>query len=143
VAQGQGGLLDVNIDPDFAKNRMIFWDYAEATNGGNVLAIAKGKLAADESSIEDIQVIYRALPAYRGPLQYGSRILFDKQGNLFVSNGERSGADIRMKAQDLDAAIGKVIHITKTVWLLRVVRLSASRTPCPRSSLTVSVTRRA
>jgi glucose/arabinose dehydrogenase len=113
VAQGQGGLLDVNIDPDFAKNRMIFWDYAEAGTDGNVLAIAKGKLAADESSVEDIQVIYRARPAYRGPLQYGSRILFDKQGNLFVSTGERSGADIRMKAQDLDAAIGKVIHITK------------------------------
>ncbi|RWY48163.1 PQQ-dependent sugar dehydrogenase [Mucilaginibacter gilvus] len=113
VAQGQGGLLDVNIDPDFANNRMVYWDYAEAVAGGNVLAIAKGKLAANESSIEDIQVIYRALPAYRGPLQYGSRILFDKQGNLFVSTGERSGNDIRMKAQDLDAAIGKVIHITK------------------------------
>jgi glucose/arabinose dehydrogenase len=113
VAQGQGGLLDVNIDPAFSSNRMVFWDYAESGAGGYALAIAKGKLNANETKIENIQVIYRAKPAYKGTLQYGSRILFDKQGNLFVSTGERSGNDIRMKAQDLGAAIGKVIHITK------------------------------
>jgi glucose/arabinose dehydrogenase len=113
VNQGQGGLLDVNIDPAFTTNHIIYWDYAEQTPDGNILAVAKGKLAADESKIEDIQVIYRATPAYKGALQYGSRILFDKQGNLFVSTGERSGADIRMKAQDLGAAIGKIVHITK------------------------------
>ncbi|WP_439696477.1 PQQ-dependent sugar dehydrogenase [Mucilaginibacter sp. AW1-7] len=113
LAQGQGGLLDVNIDPDFKTNRMIFWDYAEVTPEGNVLAVAKGKLSADETQVEHIEVIYRAKPAYRGALQYGSRILFDKQGNLFVSTGERSGGDIRMKAQDLSAAIGKVLHLTK------------------------------
>lgn len=114
VAQGQGGLLDVNIDPNFASNRMVYWDYAEAVADGYILAVAKGKLAADESSLENIKVIYRATPAYKGSGQYGSRILFDKQGNLFVSTGERSGNDIRVKAQDLGAAIGKVIHITKS-----------------------------
>lgn len=113
VNQGQGGLLDVNIDPAFATNRMVYWDYAEDTAEGKLLAVAKGRLSADESKIENAQVIYRAKPGYKGTLQYGSRILFDKQGNLFVSTGERSGNDIRMKAQDLDAAIGKVIHITK------------------------------
>ncbi|HEY9195247.1 MAG TPA: PQQ-dependent sugar dehydrogenase, partial [Mucilaginibacter sp.] len=102
VAQGQGGLLDVNIDPAFTTNHIIYWDYAESTADGNILAIAKGKLTADESKVDDIQVIYRAKPAYRGALQYGSRILFDKHGDLFVSTGERSGGDIRMKAQDLD-----------------------------------------
>lgn len=110
---GQGGLLDVNIDPDFKTNRMIFWDYAEKTSGGGLLAIAKGKLSADETKIENIQVIYRAQPVYSGTLQYGSRILFDKQGNLFVSTGERAGNDIRQKAQDLSTAIGKVLHLTK------------------------------
>ena len=110
---GQGGLLDVNIDPDFAKNRVIFWDYAEQTSEGGLLAIAKGKLSADESTIEGVEVIYRAKPAYSGKLQYGSRILFDQQGNLFVSTGERAGNDIRIKAQDLGTALGKVIHITK------------------------------
>lgn len=114
VFAAQGGLLDVNIDPDFEKNRMIYWDYAEQEGDGNaLLAIAKGKLSADDSQVENVEVIYRAKPAYKGRLQYGSRILFDRQGNLFVSTGERSGGDIRMKAQDLGSGLGKVIHITK------------------------------
>lgn len=111
---GQGGLLDINIDPDFVHNRMVYWDYAEPSDEGGTLAIAKGKLSTDETKLENVVVIYRAMPRYKGgTLQYGSRILFDKKGDLFVSTGERSGADIRMKAQDLDATIGKVIHITK------------------------------
>lgn len=110
---GQGGLLDVNIEPEFSSTRMIYWDYAEPVSGGYLLAVAKGKLSTDETKLENIQVIYRARPAYGGTLQYGSRILFDQQGNLFVSTGERSGNDIRIKAQDLSAAIGKVLHITK------------------------------
>jgi glucose/arabinose dehydrogenase len=110
---GQGGLLDVNIDPQFSSNRMVYWDYAEKNNDGSILAVAKGKLSANETKIENITVIYRAAPSYKGTLQYGSRILFDKQGNLFVSTGERAGNDIRMRAQDLSAAIGKVLHLTK------------------------------
>lgn len=111
--RAQGGLLDVTIDPAFASNRMIYWGYAEQADGGSLLAIAKGKLSADENKLENVEVIYRATPAYKGNLQYGARIVFDKQGNLFVSTGERSGSDIRMKAQDLSAGIGKIIHITK------------------------------
>ena len=113
VNQGQGGLLDVNIDPEFSTSRMIYWDYAEQVQGGYLLAVAKGKLSAGETKIESVQVIYRAQPSYSGTLQYGSRIVFDPQGNLFVSTGERSGNDIRVKAQDLSAAIGKILHITK------------------------------
>lgn len=109
---GQGGLLDVNIDPQFVANRMVYWDYAEQVTGGSILAIAKGKLSASETSMENIQVIYRANPSYNGTGQYGSRIVFDPQGNLFVTTGERSGNDIRVKAQDLSAAIGKVLHLT-------------------------------
>jgi glucose/arabinose dehydrogenase len=110
---GQGGMLDVNIDPDFVHNRMVYWDYAEPSDEGATLAIAKGKLSADETKLENVVVIYRAEPKYKGTLQYGSRILFDKKGDMFVSTGERAGSDIRMKAQDLGATIGKVIHITK------------------------------
>ncbi|MFD0795186.1 PQQ-dependent sugar dehydrogenase [Mucilaginibacter litoreus] len=111
--RGQGGMLDVTIDPAFASNRMVYWAYAEEATDGSLLAIAKAKLSADETKLENVQVIYRAKPAYKGNLQYGARIVFDKQGNLFISTGERSGADIRMKAQDLSAGIGKIIHITK------------------------------
>jgi len=113
VADGQGGLLDVNIDPQFSTNRMVYWDYSEQTPDGTLLAIAKGKLSANESKIENIQVIYRATPAYKGSLQFGSRIVFDKKGNLFVSTGERSGKDIRMQAQSLNSSLGKILHLTK------------------------------
>jgi glucose/arabinose dehydrogenase len=109
---GQGGLLDVTLAPDFAKSRMIFWAYAEPQQNGAVLAIAKGKLSANETSIENQVIIYRANPVYNGSLQFGSRIVFDKNGNLFVSTGERSGKDIRIQAQYLNSSLGKILHLT-------------------------------
>lgn len=110
---GQGGLLDVNFDTSFTKNRTLFWTYSEQVEGGFQLAVAKGKLSADDSKLENVQVIYHAKPAYNGHLQFGSRLVFDKEGNLFVSTGEHGAEDIRMKAQDLGAAVGKVVHITR------------------------------
>lgn len=112
-ADGQGGLLDVCLDPDFENNRMIFWSYSEETSKGNLTAVAKGKLAADGKSVEDVKTIYRALPAYDGTLHYGSRIVFDKNGNLYVSTGERSDTETRPQAQWLNSALGKIVLITK------------------------------
>lgn len=113
VPDGQGGLLDVTIDPQFASNRMIYWDYSEPTTGGSVLAVAKGRLSGDETRIENIKVIYRATPSYKGSLQFGSRIVFDRKGNLFISTGDRADKEIRMQAQSLSSRLGKIIHITK------------------------------
>ncbi len=115
VFQGQGGLLDVNIDPDFVKNRMVYWTFSEPTEAGtSTLAVAKGKLSADDTKLENVKVIWEATPYYKkGGGQFGSRIVFDKQGNLFISSGDRQANDIRMKAQDLSATTGKIIHITK------------------------------
>ncbi|MDB4925367.1 PQQ-dependent sugar dehydrogenase [Mucilaginibacter sp.] len=110
---GQGGLLDVNIDPDFTKNRMVYWTYAQPGDAGATLAVAKGKLSADETKLEDVKVIWEASPRYKGAGQFGSRLLFDKQGNIFVSSGDRMADDIRVKAQDLSTTTGKIIHITK------------------------------
>lgn len=109
---GQGGLLDVTLAPDFAKSRLVYWAYSAPQTKGVLLAIAKGKLAANETTIEDQKVIYKATPAYNGKLQYGSRIVFDKNGNLFVSTGERSGSDIRIQAQYLNSSLGKILHLT-------------------------------
>lgn len=109
---GQGGLLDVNIDPDFIKNRMIYWTYAQPGEGAT-LAVAKGKLSADETKLENVSVIFEASPRYKGAGQFGSRLVFDKQGNIFVSVGDRQSDEIRVKAQDLSATTGKIIHITK------------------------------
>lgn len=111
--KGQGGLLDVNIDPAFAKNRMVYWTYAQPGDNGAALAVAKGKLSADETKLENVSVIFEASPRYKGEGQFGSRLMFDKQGNIFVSSGDRSANDIRVKAQDLSDTTGKIIHITK------------------------------
>ncbi|WP_447640860.1 MULTISPECIES: PQQ-dependent sugar dehydrogenase [Chitinophagaceae] len=110
---GQGGLLDVAVDPQYAQNHRIFWAFSEPqASGGSLLAIARGNISKNETAIENTQVIYRATPAHTGKLQYGSRIVFDKQGNLFVSTGERSDKEVRGLAQSLEASTGKILHIT-------------------------------
>lgn len=110
--KGQGGLLGILVDPGFETNRMLYWVFSEALPEGNLTAVAKGKLSADEKSIEGATVIYRATPAYKGTLHYGGRILMDKSGNLLVSTGERSDLETRPQAQDLKSALGKIVRIT-------------------------------
>ncbi|GAB4038952.1 PQQ-dependent sugar dehydrogenase [Spirosoma gilvum] len=110
---GQGGLLGVRVDPDFASNRMVYWVFSDPLPEGNLTAVAKGKLSADEKTIENPTVIYRATPAYKGNLHYGGRILIDKSGNLIISTGERSDLVTRPQAQSLNSGLGKVIRITK------------------------------
>lgn len=112
-SKGQGGLLDVALDPDFQNNRMIYWSYSEPYTGGNHTAVAKGKLSANETSIENPTVIFRATPTYNGDKHYGSRLIFDKDGNLFVSTGERSDLATRTLAQDQNTYLGKILKITK------------------------------
>ncbi|MDJ1500124.1 PQQ-dependent sugar dehydrogenase [Xanthocytophaga agilis] len=110
---GQGGLLGVRVDPDFAQNRMVYWVFSEPLPEGNLTAVAKGKLSADETKIEGATVIYRATPAYKGTLHYGGRILFDKDNNIVISTGERSDLQTRPQAQQLNSGLGKIIRITK------------------------------
>lgn len=110
---GQGGLLDVTLDPNFSTNRMVYWTFSQNTGGGTLTAVAKGKLSNDENSIESPTVIYQATPAYNGTLHYGGRLLFDQQGYLIVSTGERSDLATRPQAQELNSALGKVLRITK------------------------------
>lgn len=112
-AAGQGGLLGIRVDPEFANNRMIYWVFSEPLPDGNLTAVAKGKLSADEKSIEKATVIYRATPAYKGTLHYGGRILISPDGNLIISTGERSDLVTRPQAQSLNSGLGKVIRITK------------------------------
>jgi glucose/arabinose dehydrogenase len=112
-SRGQGGLLGLTIDPDFSNNRMVYWTFSQPVDGGNLTAVAKGKLADDEKTIENAQVIYQATPAYNGTLHYGSRILFDGTGNIIFSTGERSDLETRPQSQDLNSSLGKVIRITK------------------------------
>jgi glucose/arabinose dehydrogenase len=110
---GQGGLLGLTIDPDFTKNRMVYWSFSEKSASGNLTAIAKGTLSSDEKRIENVTVIYRANPAHPSTGHYGGRILVDKTGNLLITTGERSSLETRPQAQFLTSANGKVIRITK------------------------------
>ncbi|MBA4803616.1 MAG: PQQ-dependent sugar dehydrogenase [Brevundimonas sp.] len=115
-ARGQGGLLDVIPGPDFAEDRMIWWSYAEprpnaGNGGGNATSVARGRLSEDGTRVENVQVVFRALPAYDGDKHYGSSLAFAPDGTLFVTLGERSDAPMRPQAQDLGSHMGKTIRI--------------------------------
>ncbi|WP_448817786.1 PQQ-dependent sugar dehydrogenase [Arcticibacter sp.] len=109
-ASGQGGLLGICLDPDFASNRMIYWSFSQP---GNLTAIAKARLSADERALEGVTVIYRATPLYSGSNHYGGRVVFDRNGNLLASTGERSDLVTRPQAQSLESGLGKIVRITK------------------------------
>src|SRR5690554_2607063 len=110
--RGQGGLLGLTLAPDYSSSRMVYWVFSEKVAEGNHTAVAKGRLANDEKSIENAQIVYRAKPTYDGKAHYGGRIIFDKDGNLFVSTGERSDKETRPQSQDLKSAFGKILRIT-------------------------------
>ncbi len=111
--KGQGGMLDVVLDPDFKTNNMIFFVFSEPFGDGNLTSVAKGKLSADLKTISDVKVIFQATPSYDGDKHYGSRLVFDKDGNLFVSTGERSDKQMRVHAIKPDNYLGKILKITK------------------------------
>ena len=112
VFEGQGGLLDVAFDPNFASNKMIYWSFSQEYSPGNLTAVAKGKLNETAGTVENVVVIFRATPALNSNLHFGSRLAFDKDGYLFVSAGERSIPEGRGQAQKLEAGLGKVFKIT-------------------------------
>ena len=112
--RGQGGLLDVALDPEFESNQMIYWSFSEPqSDGKNLMAVAKGKLNENAGKVEDVKVIFRATPALKSNLHFGSRLVFDKDGYLFVSTGERSILEGRVQAQDLKSGLGKIFKMTK------------------------------
>jgi len=106
-AQGQGGLLDVAVDPKFTENRLIYISYAEPGEGGAGTAVARGRLG--EADLEDVQVIYRQQPKVEGNNHFGSRLVFANDGTLFVTQGERQA--YREQAQDLGSDLGKLVRI--------------------------------
>ena len=110
-ARGQGGLLDVVVGPDFARDRTIYWSYAEPREGGNATSVARGRLSDDGSRVENVQVIFRALPVYDGDKHFGSSLAFAPDGKLFITLGERSDKPMRPQAQDLGSHMGKTIRI--------------------------------
>ena len=110
-ASGQGGLLDVALSPRFDSDRTIYLSYAEPRQGGNGTAVARAVLSSDRRKLEEVKVIFRAMPTYDGRLHYGSRLAFGPDGMLYVTIGERSDAPMRMHSQRLDNHLGKTLRI--------------------------------
>lgn len=107
-AEGQGGLLDVAIDPQFATTQLIYLSFSEPGEGGTSgTSVARAKLVND--SLTELQIIYRQVPKVVSGGHYGSRLVFDRAGYLFVTQGERQR--FRDSAQSLSAGLGKVVRI--------------------------------
>jgi glucose/arabinose dehydrogenase len=108
LARGQGGLLDIVLDPAFADNRLVYLAYAEPGEGNTAgTAMARGRLG--EGRLEDVHVIYRQQPKVRGANHFGSRLVFTGDGSLFVTQGDRF--NYRDAAQDLTSGLGKIVRI--------------------------------
>lgn len=109
-AKGQGGLLDVVLSPDFKEDRLVYLSYAEGGGQGGTAgtAVGRGRLSDDLSSLKDFQVILRQAPKLSTGNHFGSRLVFDRDGYLFVTLGENND---RPTAQDLDKLQGKVVRI--------------------------------
>lgn len=111
--RGQGGLLDVVLDPAFAKNGLVYWSYAEPRDSGlNNTAVARGTFVDGAAPrVDDVQVIYHQAPSWDSVLHYGSRLVWNRDGTLFVTQGDRSVPSGRKQAQQMDSLIGKIVRI--------------------------------
>jgi glucose/arabinose dehydrogenase len=111
-ARGQGGLLDVALDPAFQKNQLIYWSYAEPGPNGNNTAVARGRFVDGAApKVENVQVIFHQAPSLASPLHFGSRLVFGRDGTLFITLGDRSIPEGRMQAQRLDGLLGKIVRL--------------------------------
>lgn len=103
---GQGGLLDIALDPDFQENRRVYLSYAAAGDDGYGTEVVRGKLA--DNRLQDVEVIFKAQPKSDGGVHFGSRLLFGPKGLLYITLGERG---IKQQAQDLNTHPGSLIRV--------------------------------
>jgi glucose/arabinose dehydrogenase len=110
--RGQGGLLEVALDPAFQSNQLIYWSYAEPGEGANNTAVARGRFVDSAApKVENVQVIFHQAPSLDSPLHFGGRLIFGRDGTLFITLGERSITEGRMQAQKMDGLLGKIVRL--------------------------------
>jgi glucose/arabinose dehydrogenase len=110
AARGQGGLLDVVLDPNFAENRQVYLSFSEPReNGGSATAVARARLNAAATGLEQTTVIFQQQPAGNTGRHFGSRLVFGRDGALFVTTGDRG--NMEMSSQDPATHVGKVVRI--------------------------------
>jgi glucose/arabinose dehydrogenase len=108
-AQGQGGLMDVALDPDFAENRLVYLAFAEPGDAATAgTALGRGRLSEDARRLEGFEVIWRQEPKVEGPNHFGNRIVFDDAGHLFLTLGERFKFT---PAQDPSNTLGAIVRL--------------------------------
>ncbi|MXN44693.1 PQQ-dependent sugar dehydrogenase [Shinella kummerowiae] len=113
MSEGQGGLLDVALAPDFESSSRIYFSFSEPREGGNGTSVASARLTEEEGklALQDVKVIFQQMPTYDGDKHFGSRLIFGPEGQLYVTVGERSDRETRVGAQDLGSGFGKVFRI--------------------------------
>jgi aldose sugar dehydrogenase len=108
----QGGLLDVELSPRYAEDKLVYFSYYEPRKGGNGLAVARGKFADGERpKLDGVQVIFRMQPTLDSTKHAGGRLVFAPDGMLFITLGERSIKQGRVQARDLSSHLGKIVRI--------------------------------
>jgi aldose sugar dehydrogenase len=107
AARGQGGMLDVALDPNFAQNRIIYLSFSEPGDDVAGTSVARARLT--DTALVDVKVIYQQTPKVRGGGHFGSRIVFGTDGTMWVTQGDRQG--YRDRAQELSSGLGKVVRI--------------------------------
>lgn len=110
--QGSGGMFDIKLAPDFEASRRVFWTYVATAEGEAINRVATGRLSDDESELEDARVIYQIGPTQGGRFHFGSRMIFDQDGLLYVTFGDRFFPG-RGGVQRLNSALGKIIRINQ------------------------------
>jgi aldose sugar dehydrogenase len=111
-SRGQGGLLDVSLDPAFARNQLIYWSYAEPGAAANNTAVARGRFVDGAApAVENVQVIFHQAPSLDSRLHFGGRLVWNRDGTLFITLGDRSITPGRMQAQRMDGLLGKIVRI--------------------------------
>ena len=111
-AVSQGGLLDVAIDPAFAQNQLVYLSFSEPGEGGTSgTAVARGRLG--NGRLDNVEVIYRQEPKVRSGGHFGSRLVFSREGMLFITQGDRQAATFRGQAQQLSSGIGKIVRVNR------------------------------
>lgn len=112
TARGQGGLLDLALSPNFARDRTIFWSFSEQREGGSGTSVARAVLSEDRRNLEQVRVIFRAMPTYNNGLHFGSRLAFGPDNMLYITLGDRfDRTTTRPQAQHLNSHLGKIIRI--------------------------------
>lgn len=112
-AREQGGLLDVNVPPNFAEDRMVYFTYAKRVEGGTVTAAARGMLSEDNTQLTDVEDIFVQDPPSETPMHYGSRIVFGEGNFVYITTGEHFTEENRVLAQDLETHYGKVVRLNR------------------------------